>query len=353
MPSNSNTVVVTWIDNSGNEDGFRGERSLDGGASWAPVSTTSANVTSFSDGGRSSEQQVCYRVIASNAGGDSPPSNTDCTTPPAAPSGLAATGTSQAAIDLAWTDNSAVEDGYEVRRAPEGMAYSTLADLPASSTTYRDVTVTSDARYSYMVRAKKDGGFSDNSNIASAIVPSGPPNAPSEATATPWSSTEVSTRWIDNSTNETGFHVERSTDGGARWETAGTSESALGGFVDGGRTPEQQVCYRVIAFNSLGDSPPSNTACTAPPAGPTPLTVTLVDEQTIHLTWTDNSAVEDGYELAASTTCSQTSDPVFLARLPANSTAYTGPTELFGCLIVGPYYVWATKDGGSSDAAIW
>jgi titin len=351
-PANSTSVDVRWIDNATNEDGFRVERSLDLGSNWATVRTVGANVTSSLDGGRSSEQQVCYRVIAFNAGGDSPPSNTDCTTPPAAPSGLTATGTSQPAIDLAWMDNSVVEDGYEVRRAPEGMAYSTLADLPASSTTYRDVAVTSDARYSYMVRAKKDGGFSDNSNIASAIVPSGPPNAPSEATATPWSSTEVSTRWIDNSTNETGFHVERSTDGGARWETAGTKESALGGFTDGGRTPEQQVCYRVIASNSLGDSPPSNTACTTPPAGPTNLTGTLVDEQTIHLTWTDNSAVEDGYELGVLTWCSQTSDPVFLGRLPANSTAYTGPTEVFGCGI-WMYYLWATKDGGYSDYAIW
>src|SRR3989442_6136348 len=71
VPSNSNTVVVTWTDNSANEDGFRVERSPDGGTSWAPASTTSANVTSLTDGGRSSEQQVCYHVIAFNAGGDS------------------------------------------------------------------------------------------------------------------------------------------------------------------------------------------------------------------------------------------------------------------------------------------
>src|SRR5437870_459656 len=113
-PPFSNAVDVTWTDNSGTESGFRLDSAATAEGPWNPVATTGPNVTSYRDGGRASEQQVCYRVIAFNAYGESAPSNVDCTAPPAAPSGLTATGTPDRAIDLAWVDNSKFEDGYEV-----------------------------------------------------------------------------------------------------------------------------------------------------------------------------------------------------------------------------------------------
>jgi len=168
-PASSTAVAVTWIDNSTNEDGFRLERSLDAGSTWTSAGTVGPNLTSFQDGGRSSEQPVCYRITAFNGGGVSPPSNTDCTTPPAAPSGLTATAVvDQPAIDLTWTDKSAVEDGYEVLRDDVDHGLRTVAELPANSTSYRDAGVGSNTTYSYHVRAKKDGGFSDLSDAASA-----------------------------------------------------------------------------------------------------------------------------------------------------------------------------------------
>ena len=168
-PASSTIVDVTWIDNSTNEDGFRLERSLDAGSTWTSAGTVGPNLTSFQEGGRSSEQPVCYRITAFNGGGDSPPSNTDCTTPPAAPSGLTATAVvDQPAIDLTWTDKSAVEDGYEVLRDDMDHGLRTVAELPANSTSYRDAGVGSNTTYSYHVRAKKDGGFSDLSDAASA-----------------------------------------------------------------------------------------------------------------------------------------------------------------------------------------
>jgi hypothetical protein len=167
-PASSSAVDVTWADNSGAEDGVRVERSAATTGPWEAVATTAPNATLYRDSGRPGEQQVCYRVIAFNAHGDSAPSNSDCTTPPAGPSNLTAATAAQG-IDLAWADNSAVEGGYEVQRATDGVTFSTLADLPANSTSYRDATATSNTTtYWYRVRAKKDGGFSDPSNVASA-----------------------------------------------------------------------------------------------------------------------------------------------------------------------------------------
>ena len=131
MPAGSNWVNTSWVDNATNETGFRVQRSLDLGVNWTTVVTIyGQNATSITDYSLTSEQRVCYRVIAFNADADSPPSNTDCTAPPAAPSGLTATVVDSKTVDLAWIDNSTVEDGYEVRRAREGEDWSSVADLP-------------------------------------------------------------------------------------------------------------------------------------------------------------------------------------------------------------------------------
>jgi hypothetical protein len=178
----------------------------------------------------------------------------------------------------------------------------------------------------------------------------GPLKAPSSTGARPLFSPVIDVWWTDNSTNEDGFRVERSTDVGASWAIAGTigpSSYAWGTTLDTGRASEEQVCYRIIAFNRQGDSPPSNTACTTPPAGPTNLAATWVDGETIDLTWTDNSAVEDGYELRFSNGESYCA----VIGLPANSTSFRYWDPTASCMVW--VEVVATKDGGFSDGASW
>jgi titin len=161
-PQYSSSVVVTWSDNSPNENGFRVERSLDAGTSWSAAATQ--EWASYIDHGLASEHPVCYRVIAFNAGGESPPSNTDCTIPPAEPNNLTATVTHDPATDewvaeLAWTDNSAVEDGYEVRIYQCCSGLWNFVSLPPNSTTFRYVVL--DPEEYIEVVAKRDGGNSD------------------------------------------------------------------------------------------------------------------------------------------------------------------------------------------------
>ena len=65
-------------------------------------------------------------------------------------------------------------------RATDGVTFSAVADLPANSTSYHDVGVSSTATYWYEVRAKKDGGFSDVSTVASATAGTCVPTSPTE-----------------------------------------------------------------------------------------------------------------------------------------------------------------------------
>ena len=299
-PLSSSGVSIAWVDNSNNEAGFRVERSVDAGVTWTLVATTSPGVTYLQDGGLATEREVCYRVIAFNGRGDSAPT-ADCTTPPAAPSDVTATGVATPAIDLAWTDNSAAEDWYEVLRSLDDFSsFAVIATLPPNTVNYHDAAVAGNTRYEYAVRARKDNGYSSRSNTASAIAATTLPNPPSGTDAYPWGSSAVQVIWADNSGNEAGFRVERSRDGGASWSVAGTtgaSPYAQGWFLDAESGSDQQVCYRVVAFNGLGESAPSNTDCATPVAAPTNLVATTAPGLAIDLTWTDNSSVEDGYEV--------------------------------------------------------
>ncbi len=220
-PTSSSAVLVIWTDNSPNEDGFRVERSASGAGPWEIAARTGAGATSIEDAGRASEQAVCYRVVALRRSNESIPSGTDCTTPPAAPTGLTATRVDQQTVDLAWTDNSSAEDGYEVQRSTaESGPYTVVVNLAAGAVSYHESGLSSSA-YWYRVRAKKDGGFGDFSNLAFAPHPEAPA-APSGTNATPGGSNWVSITWVDNATNETGFRLQRSLDLGANWATPWT-----------------------------------------------------------------------------------------------------------------------------------
>ena len=334
-------IRVTWTDNATNESGFRVERSATSSGPWTLVGTTSASVTSFDDSQFPGvEQPACYRVFAFNTFGNSQGSNVDCTAVPAAPSGLAAS-VSGSSVDLTWTDNSAVEDGFQVERWTATSPIGVVATLPANATGYQDAGL-ADSTYYYQVKATRDGGTSNGSNNVGAMVITAIPNAPSGLDAVPQSSSVIDVSWIDESANEEGFRFQRSADGGVSWVTAATTGPDATWLEDAGPS-EQQLCYRVIAFNHLGDSAPSNTDCTTPPAAPTAFTATGVDSVTVDFAWTDNSAVEDGYLIGIDYGFGYWE---FIAFAGPNATSYRFQSDY---AYYTTYFVVATKDGGYSD----
>jgi len=129
------------------------------------------------------------------------------------------------------------------------------------------------------------------------------------------------------------------------------SNPLLHGFDDHGLPSEHQVCYRVFAVNRAGDSPPSNTDCTTPPAGPTDFSITD-DNGGLDLRWRDNSGVEDAY--AVLTFYDDGAGNIFgsiVATLPPNSESYHLDDP--NVYPPGSYFtVVAVKDGGDSDWAV-
>jgi Matrixin len=78
---------------------------------------------------------------------------------------------------------------------------------------------------------------------------------------------QVKVAWVDNSTNETGFRVERSTDG-LNFTIVGQPGTNVRSFLDQSTAFNVQYQYRVRAVNANGVSPASNTATIKTPAAP-------------------------------------------------------------------------------------
>ena len=79
------------------------------------------------------------------------------------------------------------------------------------------------------------------------------PIAPSNLKATSLSITEISLTWIDNSTNEDGFKIERK-DGTSDFRVIATIGIDKTEYKDSLLTPYLQYVYRAYAFNTLGKS---------------------------------------------------------------------------------------------------
>ena len=85
-----------------------------------------------------------------------------------------------------------------------------------------------------------------------------PVTAPADLTAALAGVQQINLSWTDNSSNETGFRVERVAGAGAFLEI-GTVAADITTYSDTTVQSGITYSYRVIAFNSSGDSLPSNT----------------------------------------------------------------------------------------------
>ena len=86
-----------------------------------------------------------------------------------------------------------------------------------------------------------------NGNTTAVPVP------PSNLTGSVVSSSQINLSWTDNSTNETGFKIERKT-GTGTYAIVGTTATNVSAFNDTGLAPSTAYNYRVYSYNSAGNS---------------------------------------------------------------------------------------------------
>ena len=91
-----------------------------------------------------------------------------------------------------------------------------------------------------------------------ASVTSAIPAVPINLAATALSPTEIRLTWSDNSSDETGFRLERSVDG-INWTEFAVTAGNTTSYIDSGLVASTVYQYRVRSYNSNGSSGYSNT----------------------------------------------------------------------------------------------
>jgi titin len=225
-----------------------------------------ANTTTYHDPTVVAGQTFDYRVRAASDFTESGNSNeVSVTFAPAAPSGLTATAVSGIQVNLVWT-NVAGETGYKIERW-NGTAWTQIGTTAADVVSYQDTSAVAGASYQYRVRATNAGGDSEYSNLASVTTPNvvTRPASPSGLAAFINSNRQVQLSWKDNSSNETVFVVQRSSNGYS-WTTLGSVPANSTGAIDTSAARGRVYYYRVFAYNSAGYSTASNSARVVTPS---------------------------------------------------------------------------------------
>ena len=261
-------IKLTWTDNAGDETGFKIRRKMGSNGVWTVIETLGPNATSFENTGLLAGTTYYYVVSAFNESGTLGNSNEATATTqsglPAAPSNLTASALSTTLIKLTWTDNSANENGFSIRRKTgiDGK-WSVIETIGPNSTSYLSTMLSPGVTYYYSVSAFNIAGESEPSNEASATTDDGkggttPPAPPSnlEASALPtkFMPKIVALTWNDNSTNEIGFRIRRKTGLNGAWEEVTTLGANVTELINVGLTRGETYYYHVAAFNAAGET---------------------------------------------------------------------------------------------------
>lgn len=147
---------------------------------------------------------------------------------------------------------------------------------------------------------KANDGMADSGLATVSITVTPFLKAPSGLSAKIISSNQIALTWADNEASETGYRIERSTDGVTFAEIATAGANALL-YVNIGCATGVTYSYRIRAYRGTTFSGYSNTAsaritATAPSA-PTGLTIASATASSITLSWTDRSTNETGFKI--------------------------------------------------------
>ncbi|MCP4675770.1 MAG: DUF2341 domain-containing protein [Deltaproteobacteria bacterium] len=281
--ADTTTVALTWTDRTVSETGFTVERcegiSCDFSSSVTfdadPNDETQSATVSFSDPDACQNTAYTYRVQAKgiSGGGDwtSPWSGTSQDTTPAmvAPSDFSASVLTDIEVTLEWTDNTADETGFKFERC-EGQGCSTFVEIPVSVgedvETYIDNNgVLPQTWYTYRVKAFKTVTCSWETVTSGTSTVFTSSTAPGSLVATAINSQVIQLDWVDLSSDEDGFHVEKQIWNGSYVLIASVGAGITTYTDNTGIEGDKEYTYRVRAYRGPDPSSYAYGSVTTPP----------------------------------------------------------------------------------------
>ncbi|HEX2960760.1 MAG TPA: fibronectin type III domain-containing protein [Ignavibacteriales bacterium] len=209
--------------------------------------------------------KVSYYIVAYDDGGNSTKSKeitgvfiSESHEPPSAPSNLSLRKfeNSNTVFNLAWTDNSNNEDGFELWRkdGQDGQFHIVYTAIPRNNTTANDQVPSESVTYYYKVRAYRDTIKSEFSNIigttgSNSLIPH-PVNLTASA-----SKTGVKIDWVFPAAAESilGFEIERK--GWGDYSQLAILLPSISHYEDTKQMNAYQIyTYRIRAFTGEGKS---------------------------------------------------------------------------------------------------
>jgi hypothetical protein len=194
----------------------------------------------------------------------------------------------------------------------------------------------------------------DNGNTNTTVVPL----APTNLIGTAASPTQINLSWTDNSTNETGFKIDRKVGSGTWVTDYGIINNAdVTNFSDTSVSAGVTYSYRVSSFNSVGKSLTySNEVTLTPTAAPLLPTLTTTAASSITLTTATsggNISSDGGAAITARGVCWSTNvNPTIALSTKTNDGAGTGSfvSNITGLTASTTYYAraYATNNAGTA-----
>ncbi|SFM13148.1 Pectate lyase [Paenibacillus sp. 1_12] len=225
-------VTVKWNSVTG-ATYYSVKRSTSSNGTFTVIATNVTNPQSYTDVNVTNGNSYYYVVTAVNAAGESADSTVvnatpvAALTPPAAPSGVVATG-GNSQVNVKWNSVTGATY-YSVKRSTSSNGtFTVIATNVTNPQSYTDMNVTNGNSYYYVVSAVNAAGESADSTVVNAtpVAALTPPAAPSGVVATARTAS-VSLSW--NAVNgATGYNVKRSTTSGGPYTTLASNVTGTG-----------------------------------------------------------------------------------------------------------------------------
>ncbi len=300
-------VYLDWNDNTETDlAGYNLYRSTTSGSGHVKINAGLLTTSNYTDTGRIGGVTCYYYVKAvDNIMQESPASGEASAlvydNPPAAPTGLTATG-QPLQVYLTWNANNTEDDfnSYTIYRSQtDNTSYSFLV-ANVTDTYYRDFAADEGFTWYYYITASDNASNESAASNETFAAPLGGarPAKPTGLSATP-GDRKVTLSWNANSEPDlAGYNLYRSSTSGGPFSLVYSCNQSVLGYIDTGRTGGVTYYYTVKAFNdafveSLASDEASALVYDNPPATPTNLTADNTTERQVYLNWDDNTFDDD------------------------------------------------------------
>ncbi|HEV8578770.1 MAG TPA: fibronectin type III domain-containing protein [Thermoanaerobaculia bacterium] len=327
----SSQVNLTWTDNSSSETGFTFAFDTNSGLT-SPTYTYAGgvNTTSYSHTGRNAATTYYYKIKA-EGNPDSAWSTVDSAT--TAPANLAATATSNSAINLTWSgngSNAAITGytyGYAANSSFTGATYHYVAGNGSTSASRTGLGTATTYWFKLKAEGTSDALDSPYGTVVKATT------TPAGLVASVVSSSQINLSWTGNSGNSNliGYTIAYATNSsfsGAVYQyVAGAGATS---YSNTGLYAGTTYYYKIKAegtsdsYDSAFTAFISATTTAAAPNPPSGLTAVTASSSRIDLSWTDNSSDETGFEVKRATDSAFTQNVVWIGGIQGTTFSSTG-----------------------------